>query len=321
MKFNAFVMAVLGAAVVWSAGAKEYPVYKIARAPEIDGKLDDSAWKRLPEARGFMSLDKANSYATQRTTRFKMGYKGDFLYIALECGEPDLKSLKAVETYRDGWTFDDAVEMFFLPKDASAYMQLLTNANGARWSKLQNAERETEPPMDWKVASGRTADGWVLEMAVPLRLLGAKDMDNMKFNIARNIPSGEKSKHQCWAKVSNGFSDAANFDVLKKQNSNGPADPELEAAEINKEYDTHLYLALLDIGRGGKRWKEVESRFSSAPGFDKVRALQQRIANTYMNLPKSEYDGVYNEWLKAVSTVNTPRRALEFTIGQKGFPM
>ncbi|OQA86863.1 MAG: hypothetical protein BWY31_01077 [Lentisphaerae bacterium ADurb.Bin242] len=318
MKFKGFITAAVTAATLWSAGAAEYPVYKIARAPEIDGKLDDYAWKRLPEARGFMLLDKANSYVTTRPTRFQMGYKDDILYLAVRCTEPDPKSIKAVETYRDGWTFDDAIEMFFLPKDASNYMQLLTNANGARWAKRQNAERETEPPTDWKAASGRTPDGWVLEMAIPLRLLGAKDVDGMKFNIARNIPGDPAGKHQCWAKVLRGFGDTARFAVLKKQNSNGPADPELESAEINKTYDQFLYLALLDIGRGGKRWKEVETRYSSAPGFDKVRELQQKIAKTYTALPKSEQEIVYNEWLKTVATVSRPRRFLELNLTQKG---
>ena len=38
--------------------AKEYPVYKISRVPEIDGRLDDHAWKKLPEGRGFIVLKK-----------------------------------------------------------------------------------------------------------------------------------------------------------------------------------------------------------------------------------------------------------------------
>ena len=94
--------------------AKEYPVYKISRVPEIDGRLDDHAWKKLPEGRGFIVLKKDAPYAKERTTKFKMGYRGDCLYVAVECDEPDLKKLKAVDTYRDGWSMDDAVELFFL---------------------------------------------------------------------------------------------------------------------------------------------------------------------------------------------------------------
>lgn len=312
-----FITAAAVIAALWNVGAAEYPVYKIIRAPEIDGKLDDHAWKRLPEGRGFMRLDSVSSYVTERPTRFQMGYKDDFLYLAVRCTEPNPKSIRAVETYRDGWAFDDAIEVFFLPKDASGYMQLLTNANGARWSRYQNAERETEPPIDWKVASGRTPDGWVLEMAIPLSLLGAKDVDGMKFNIARNVPGDPANKHQSWARVPRRFNDTAYFPVLTKQSSHGPADVELESAEINKAYDQFLYLALLDIGRGGKSWKEVETRCSLAPGFDKVRELQQKIAKTYASLPKSEYEAVYNEWLRMVATVSVPRRILELNLTQK----
>lgn len=88
MKLLRYAAAICGILCLWSAEAKEYPVYKIARTPKIDGVLDDYAWKKLPEGRGFVTTAKGNPYAKERSTRFKMGYRGDFLYLAVECDEP-----------------------------------------------------------------------------------------------------------------------------------------------------------------------------------------------------------------------------------------
>ena len=266
--------------------AKEYPVYKISRVPEIDGRLDDHAWKKLPEGRGFIVLKKDAPYAKERTTKFKMGYRGDCLYVAVECDEPDLKKLKAVDTYRDGWSMDDAVELFFLPRGSRHYMQLMANAKGARWSKLDGAERETEPPMEWKVAAGRTDRSWTLEMAIPVKFLGAVDIDGIRFNIGRNMPGGVKEKHACWADVIRGYGDSARFAQLAKQDSNGPADVELESHELNRKYDTWLYLRLREIAVKGRSYKELETRFSEAPDFDKVR-MMQNMQQLYLDKWKS----------------------------------
>ena len=62
---------------------KEYKVYQMAQTPVIDGKLTDHAWGRIPAGRGFRTLKKGNPYARERFTSFKMGWKGDYLYLAL----------------------------------------------------------------------------------------------------------------------------------------------------------------------------------------------------------------------------------------------
>ena len=298
--------------------AKEYPVYKISRVPEIDGRLDDHAWKKLPEGRGFIVLKKDAPYAKERTTKFKMGYRGDCLYVAVECDEPDLKKLKAVDTYRDGWSMDDAVELFFLPRGSRHYMQLMANAKGARWSKLDGAERETEPPMEWKVAAGRTDRSWTLEMAIPVKFLGAVDIDGIRFNIGRNMPGGVKEKHACWADVIRGYGDSARFAQLAKQDSNGPADVELESHELNRKYDTWLYLRLREIAVKGRSYKELETRFSEAPDFDNVRMMQKKIAGIYQQLPKSEYAALYRDWENTVAKISIPRCSIEFSVQKKG---
>ncbi|MBO4630962.1 MAG: hypothetical protein J5858_03475 [Lentisphaeria bacterium] len=306
---------------VCALGAREYKVYQLSQTPVIDGKLDEYAWKTIPAGRGFRTFAKGYPFAKERFTSFKMGWRGRYLYLSVFCDEPDLKNLKAVKTYRDGWSFDDAIEMFFLPADQKKYMQLMVNANGALWTKRQDDEKVPEPPLDLKAASGRTASGWTIEMAIPLSFLGAKDVDWMRFNIARNAPGAgpnngsiPNDKLTCWADVISSYAESARFAVMKKSLLNGTADTEWAEYELNCNYDRSLYLKLLEIARKGKVYKNLESQMGPVPEFAPIAAMQQKIAQTYRTLPKSRYASVLREWNNCVRQAVVPRRNITFSV-------
>ena len=66
------------------------PVYrcpKITKAPVIDGKLDDEAWKIAPAVR--LSLADTGKPATKRTIA-RMCWDDENLYISFDCDDEDL---------------------------------------------------------------------------------------------------------------------------------------------------------------------------------------------------------------------------------------
>ncbi|MBO5723854.1 MAG: carbohydrate-binding family 9-like protein [Lentisphaeria bacterium] len=294
--------------------AKEYKVYQMARIPVIDGDLSDHSWQRIPAGRGFRLLKKGNPYAQERFTTFKMGWKGDYLYLALSCEEPDLKSIKAVTTYRDGWFFDDAVEMFFLPAEQKKFMQLMVNSKGALWCRIQDEGKVPEPPSDLRIASGRTKDGWSVEMAIPLRYLKAKDVEKMRFNLGRNLPGVPWEKISCWADVITAYSEVKNFAVMRKSLYNGPANPEEAEEALNFRYDTVLGNALHQIAIKGKEYKNLVSRFGKTKEFSKVESLQKEIAATYRKVSKSCYGKMLRNWRDTVKAATIPRKELACTV-------
>ena len=293
---------------------KEYKVYQMAQTPVIDGKLTDHAWGRIPAGRGFRTLKKGNPYARERFTSFKMGWKGDYLYLAVICDEPDLKNLKAVSTYRDGWFFDDAVEMFFLPAGEKKFMQMMVNSKAALWCQKQDDGKVPEPPRDLKVASGRMEGAWTIEMAIPLKYLGAKDVEKMRFNFGRNVPGVSKEKISCWADVISSYGNVQQFAVMHKSLFNGPADVEDAENILNQKYDASLYNQLRQIAVKGKEYKNLAIRFGKNKEFSVVDSLQKRIAASYRKVPKSRYGTMLRDWRNTVASVTIPRKELSCSV-------
>lgn len=316
-KRGIFALLLLG--LVFPLGAaQKYPLYQVGKVPVIDGKLNDRVWTLLPEGRGFHNLDAKRTYATSYTTSFQMGWKGDKLYMAFECKDPNLKGIKAVDSYRDGWSFDDSVEIFFQKKGAPYYTHLMINAKGARWAKRSDAKHDMEIPLSWKAVAGRTKDAWTLETELPLSILGVKSPDDLTFNVGRNIPAlGKFVRHQSWAKVFGGFGHVPSFAKLVKKPFHGPADVTMANNEINYAYDYKLYLDLLQIARSGRSWKNVVANYGLAENFSSVKKLKDYITKNLGRLSHKERIAFYTQYLDAVKAVSVPARKLAFSVKGK----
>lgn len=147
-------------------------VPKLAKpAPQIDGKLDDEAWKEAATAGDFrMNFGehpegKAKLYVARDDTT---------LFVAVECFEDAaaLKQLKSAAQTHDGegiWG-DDEVELFIDPTGKrESYYQFIINAKGVTWDAFhrvaQDYDLAWEPKYEAKTSIG--ADRWTLEVAIP----------------------------------------------------------------------------------------------------------------------------------------------------------
>ena len=94
-KFHNFLLAAasLLTAGVCCADELQYNVYQMKKAPVLDGKLTDEAWKDIPEATGFADMYTGKLSATRQTV-FKIGHYNGNLFVAAKCYEPDTKNIK-----------------------------------------------------------------------------------------------------------------------------------------------------------------------------------------------------------------------------------
>jgi len=82
-----------------------YPCYRLSKAPVIDGKIDDDAWKTLPECRGFRVLatrlgpDRPGWFDFNHQTRFRIGHDGKSIYLAMTCVDPNIAAV--IESDKD----------------------------------------------------------------------------------------------------------------------------------------------------------------------------------------------------------------------------
>ncbi|MFA6931669.1 MAG: DUF4838 domain-containing protein, partial [Lentisphaeria bacterium] len=157
--------------------------------PHLDGRLDELVWQQGKS----LWLSALNGQETLVKTRVKPGQDEQFLYLAVECFEPDMASLDFRQHEFDDpniWMYS-CVEVFVNPSgDRKNYFQLLINPRGD-FSDLSIQRIEGQDVHDWGWNSGAQvqaqllADRWVLELAIPRAVLKDLDPQNCVFNVTR----------------------------------------------------------------------------------------------------------------------------------------
>ena len=148
-------------------------VPKPSAAPKIDGQLDDACWAQarpLP----FVYLSGRAAPPTQATTARVLA-DGESLYFAFDCAESDMQRLTAAGSKRDDPVWQgDTVEVFLDPQHAQkpgGYYHVAVNPAGVTMD-TKAGDAGWNPAL--RVATGRHAAGWRVELALPLKELGVR---------------------------------------------------------------------------------------------------------------------------------------------------
>jgi hypothetical protein len=170
---------------VQPAPAKKYLVRKVAKAPKIDGKLDEPAWKTAPGVGVF--VDTLTGAPAKIQTDAKLLWDDKTLYIAFENVDTDIWS--NLEKRDDKLWTQEAVELMIdADGDKKNYIELQVAPNGTvfdtflpEWRKYENDMDPKRKPFDWnsKVKAAVSVDGtlnkrgdqdkgWTVEIALPL---------------------------------------------------------------------------------------------------------------------------------------------------------
>lgn len=177
-------------------------VRRAAKAPVIDGKLDDPAWAKA-QAVTFQFPWPQQTGAPQKTTA-RLLWDDKHLYISYECEDNDIT---AHYTLRDDPTYkDDAVEAFINPRpdQTEIYFGFEMNARATMYDYVYLAGKFLFKRLDLQGlqlathldgtmnARGDKDRGWTLELAIPfaelepmLRVAPPKPGDTWAINLNR----------------------------------------------------------------------------------------------------------------------------------------
>ena len=162
----------------------------LARAPRIDGHLNESAWDRAPDVSAFGRMNLKRDPAPG--TKAWLGYDQKHLYVAFRCMEPRKKAFKHSAERRDDKVFlDDSVELMFEPDGDGKgrdYYHIAVNAAGVIFDG-----RGFDKAVDLTglSAAARTGEGaWTAEVAIPWTALNV-DSPRTKAGLllSRNRPT------------------------------------------------------------------------------------------------------------------------------------
>jgi len=154
----------------------------------LDGNLDEAEWKNAVE---FKELTQLSSPGIEGPpTRFLLQRDNDNLYLAAELTATSDSGFQKDENLRP-WRCD-SIEVYLQSRDAKeAFAQYIIATNGSthsmhKTSKEPGATGKTLPAPQFKAVESNGK--WLLEMKIPLAVLGA-GADKSGFNLCRTVSS------------------------------------------------------------------------------------------------------------------------------------
>lgn len=177
-------------------------------APTLDGRLDDPGWQQATELPTFGLVTDGSPPAEQ--THVRVGHDSEYLYVAFECMEAQMDRLVArlqpASDQNDNAVHqDDEVEVFLDPPGELPYLQLATNALGAR---------KTRGDARWEVVTAREGDRWTVEMRVRLDSLGLPVLPGARWGANFCRVQQRTGQASCWSPTGSSFHVPDRFGVL-----------------------------------------------------------------------------------------------------------
>jgi len=188
----------------------------VAQAPEVDGELDDAAWRQAASVEGFVMT---NRFPAIVGTRMYALRHGQDLYLGFECRDPEPEAIKRDAVREDEGTVfrDDCVALFLrLDLDEPVYYQMAVSAGGVRFDqRVVGGARDYEFAPPWQAATAIGDDAWTLEVRLPADSLGAdlEAGDTWGFNAHRSFRFGSVPASS-WSYTIGSWHDEASFGRL-----------------------------------------------------------------------------------------------------------
>ena len=184
--------------------------------PDIDGDLDDPAWKNK-HLKGAM-LNVYTSKVAQIQSRIYVTYDDKNVYVAFDMFEPYVDGMAAHLTDavsdRDGYVWeDDSVEIFLDPNNGqlgkASYYHVAVNFKNVIYDeevKDKFKDRRWNAPIRSAVKVG--ANSWTAEVVIPLASMGAQGSPKGQAwlaNFCRNRQVTGATEDTSWSDVGEEF--------------------------------------------------------------------------------------------------------------------
>lgn len=155
-------------------------------APRIDGRLDDPCWALAPLEKEFTSYNPRYGDLLPQKTLVFVGYDDKAVYFAFRCLDAEPDKIKTSIARRDDIFNDDWIG---LSLDSQGLRQcsydLFVNPNGIQADIYDSTTGGEDSSVDfvWESAGRRTAEGYEVEIAVPLRMLRFQSGKDVRMRV------------------------------------------------------------------------------------------------------------------------------------------
>jgi hypothetical protein len=152
---------------------------RLAEPLDVDGKLEESAYRRVPSVDGFIQQEPREGEAATERTEVWVFFDKDNVYVAARCWDSHPDRIVANEMRRDNrniFNNDNFAVILDTFYDRRNGFLFYTNPIGGLYDAQVTDERNTNSDWNtvWEVKTGRFSQGWTVEMMLPFKSLRYK---------------------------------------------------------------------------------------------------------------------------------------------------
>ena len=170
-------------------------------SPDIDGRLDDEAWKPAPVISDFTQRDPNEGEPGTERTEVRVIYTDAALYVGVRAFDSQADQIIGHLTRRDEWSPSDwigvAIDSY---RDRRTAFLFMVNAAGVKRDIYLFDDNNEDESWDavWEVATSRDPEGWTAEFRIPFSQLRFPNADQVEFgfNVYRQI--NRLNEEQYW---------------------------------------------------------------------------------------------------------------------------
>lgn len=153
---------------------KRYSATRIVSLPEINGILDDEAWKEGSWGGDFKQWEPYNLRESSQKTEFKILFDENNLYVAIKSFDTSPDSIVRRLTRRDNSDGDMVALIFDSYYDLRTGFWFGVSAGGVKIDEMMSNDGNNEDPSwdpNWWVKTAVNEEGWTAEMKIPFSQL------------------------------------------------------------------------------------------------------------------------------------------------------
>jgi hypothetical protein len=199
--FLAMPAAPAGAAAAAAGTPPHLRAAKVARAPVIDGVLDEEAWARAPIGGSFtQKLPKDGDPASDPTT-VRVLYDDDALYVGFDCAQSHTAVVEHL-TRRDRSVEVDSVSFDLGTRgDHKSTFEFSVSSSGTLIDGIRFNDTDYSSDWDenWEARTHVTEHGWSAEFRIPFRILRFPSLPVQAWDFQANRYISGRQESDDWA--------------------------------------------------------------------------------------------------------------------------
>ncbi len=201
-------------------GRYEIQAVRAGHALNIDGVLNDEAWRDAPMIDSFTQQEPENGQPATERTEVKLLYDAGNLYIAVHAFDSDPDHIVATEMRRDSArlmdedhfevildTFRDSRSGYMFvtnPLGAKLEQQIFEEGGGNTRGSASNINKDWNGV--WESAARRTSDGWTAEIVIPVVTVRSPDVSVQSWGINFMRSIRRKNEQVYWSPIPKPYS-------------------------------------------------------------------------------------------------------------------